>query len=205
VELGSSSEFVRVGAARAPSPLRPPEWAEAFREHGIRLSWVSFSLEHNYVGCPVSPWQRLSRHRGGRGSPGPRRCRPRGFHPPRRIWLRSRIVRTPRGARRFPWRPNASRPCFMPLAFLESPFRAFPSRGAVPALAGRGFRVGSRSTTAWRDGPELFRCFPRLTDPLPRFARRLAGRMGWDRRFLATVEEGSVAATFPARIRRARR
>jgi len=35
-----------------------------------------------------------------------------------------------------PWRPDASRPCFMPLASLESPFRAFPSRGAVPALAG---------------------------------------------------------------------
>jgi len=35
-----------------------------------------------------------------------------------------------------PWRPDASRPCFVPLAPLESPFRAFPSRGAVPALAG---------------------------------------------------------------------
>jgi len=27
---------------------------------------------------------------------------------------------------------------------------------------------------------ELFRCFPRRADPLPRFARRLPGRMGWD-------------------------
>jgi len=31
---------------------------------------------------------------------------------------------------------DASRPSFMPLASLELPFRAFPSRGAVPALAG---------------------------------------------------------------------
>jgi len=32
--------------------------------------------------------------------------------------------------------PDASRPSFMPLASLERPSRAFPSRGAVPALAG---------------------------------------------------------------------
>jgi len=32
--------------------------------------------------------------------------------------------------------PDALRPCSMPLASLELPSRAFPSRGAVPALAG---------------------------------------------------------------------
>jgi len=41
---------------------------------------------------------------------------------------------------------------------LESPYRAFPSRGAVPALAGLCFRAGSRSTrpTA-RHGPRCSR------------------------------------------------
>jgi hypothetical protein len=181
VELGSSSEFVRVRAARSPSPRPPPEWAEACRERGIRLSWVSFSLERNDAGCPISPQRQLSRRCGGRGSPGPRRCRPQGSCPSRRFWLRSRIVRTPRGARRVPWRPDASRPCSMPLASLESPFRAFPSRGAVPALAGLCFRVGSRSTAARRGEP---RAFPGLSPPSRPFATvrpwGLAGRMGRD-------------------------
>jgi len=44
----------------------------------------------------------------------------------------------------------------MPLAFLESPFRAFPSRGAVPALAGLCFLAGSRSTAQRRGRPEGF-------------------------------------------------
>jgi hypothetical protein len=68
--------------------------------------------------------------------PHPHRSRPQGSCPSRRFWPRTRHARTPCGARRSPWRPDASRPCFMPLAPLESPFRAFPSRGAVPALAG---------------------------------------------------------------------
>jgi len=38
--------------------------------------------------------------------------------------------------------PDASRPSFMPLASLELPSRAFPSRGSVPALAGRFFLAG---------------------------------------------------------------
>jgi len=205
VELGSSSEFVRAFAARAPSPLPPPEWARAFREHGIRLSWVSFSLERNDAGCPFSPQRQLSCRRGGRGSPGPRRCRPQGSCPSRRFWLRSRIVRTPRGARRFPWRPDASRPCSVPLASLESPFRAFPSRGAVPAFAGLCFLVGSRSTAARRDVP---RAFPGLSPPSRPFAtacpeaRRTHGP---GRTVPASVEGARVAASSPSRTRRARR
>jgi len=158
---------------------------------------------------PRSPRRQLSRRRGGQGSPGPCRCRPQGSCPSRRFWLRSRIVRTPRGARRFPWRPDASRPCSMPLASLESPFRAFPSRGAVPALAGLCFRVGSRSTAARRDEP---RAFPVLSAPRRPFAttRPPSRKEGeTDARagttVPATVEGTRVAASSPARTHRARR
>jgi hypothetical protein len=69
-----------------------------------------------------------SHRQGGRRLPHPRRCRPQGSCPSRRFR-----------------RPNASRPCFMPLAYLELPSRAFPSRGAVPSLLGLFSLAGSSS------------------------------------------------------------
>jgi len=72
----------------------------------------------------------------GRGSPDPRRCRPQGPCPSRRF-------EPARGFRRVP--PDALRPCLMPLASMELPSRAFPPRGAAPALAGRCFLAGSSS------------------------------------------------------------
>jgi len=59
--------------------------------------------------------------------PDPRRCRPQGSCPSRRFWL-----------------PDASRPCFMPLASRSCPSRAFPPRGAVLALASLCFLAGSK-------------------------------------------------------------
>jgi hypothetical protein len=44
----------------------------------------------------------------------------------------------------------------MPLASLELPSRAFPSRGAVPALAGRCFRAGSLSDYRRRNAAGRF-------------------------------------------------
>jgi len=86
----------------------------------------------------------------GRGSPDPRRCRPQGSCPSRRF-------RQARGSLEVFWTspfavaPDASRPYSMPLASLELPSRAFPSRGAVPALAGHllpcGFAL--RPPPAW--------------------------------------------------------
>jgi hypothetical protein len=101
----------------------------------VRLSWGSCSRGHNYVGCPFSVTRFLAVAREGRGSPDPRRCRPQGSCPSRRF-------RLSRGSLEAFWTPpfavdpDASRPSFMPLASLELPSRAFPSRGAVPALAG---------------------------------------------------------------------
>jgi hypothetical protein len=59
-----------------------------------------------------------------------------GFLPLSTVLAVARGTHEPLRVRRSPWRPDASRVCFTPLAPLESPFRAFPSRGAVPALAG---------------------------------------------------------------------
>jgi len=143
--------------------------------------------------------------------PHSHRCRPQGSCPSRRFWPRTRHARTPCGARRSPWRPDASRPCFMPLAPLESPFRAFPSRGAVPALAGLllpcGFafdRPTARTTRGVR-GP-----FPRSRRPLAaaRPKARWTGRPG--RRFpgVARRRTSRVAALVydvSSRIDRARR
>jgi hypothetical protein len=75
-----------------------------------------------------------------------------------------------------PWRPDASRSCFIPLAPLESPFRAFPSRGAVPALAGLllpcGFAFDPPNGAA---RTEVFAApFPVRADLSPRLARE-----GW--------------------------
>jgi len=108
----------------APSRRPPKKTATgAFRECGIRLSWVSYSHEHNDAGCPV---RRASPRRVavGEGSPIPRRCRPQGSCPSRRFWLHFTTQRAPRETRRRSRRPDAWRPCFMPLAFPESPFRA---------------------------------------------------------------------------------
>jgi len=44
----------------------------------------------------------------------------------------------------------------MPLASLERPSRAFPSRGAVPALAGRCFLAGSLSDCRRRSACRIF-------------------------------------------------
>jgi len=160
--LSWSSRPLQSRSASRPPALRSRD--SCLRNHrvppelGIRLSWSSRSLEHNDAGCPGPPAPAVKPKQARCGLPDPHRFRPQGSCPSRRFGPRSRHARTPCGARRSPCRPDALRPCFMPLAPLESLFRAFPSRGAVPALAGLCFRAGSRSTrpTA-RHGPRFSR------------------------------------------------
>jgi len=79
--------------------------------------------------------------------------------------------------------PDASRPSFMPLASLERPSRAFPSRGAVPALAGLllpcGFDIRSLPAQCLQ---EVRGRFPRLCQLFAARARPEAdpGRMSRD-------------------------
>jgi hypothetical protein len=96
----------------------------------------SCSHERRYVGCPFfAPPRALARSRVGEGRQAPTGAVLRVLAPLDGFGCRTRharILANPPS----PWRPDASRPCFMPLASLESPFRAFPSRGAVPDLSG---------------------------------------------------------------------
>jgi hypothetical protein len=193
VEFDSPSECFRFSAARSRSPPRPPKRAGTFTERGIRLP--GFLLPRTPLRrVPLSP-RCAETPRGGRRLPTPRRCRPQGSCPSRRFWLHFTTQRAPREARRRSRRPDALRPCSMPLASLELPFRAFTARGAVPALAGPCFRAGSRSTVA---GATCARGSRPLSPPSRPFAaaRPKARRtQGPGRRFLAAAEA----------IRRARR
>jgi len=123
----------------------------------------------------------LRPQRRGWRLPHHHRCRPQGSCPSRRFWPRTRHARDPCGSRRSPWRPDASRPCSMPLAPLESPYRAFPSRGAVPALAGLVLPCGFAFDCPTARSVQGFRgSFRRRADLSPRLARRLAGLEGRD-------------------------
>jgi len=77
---------------------------------------------------------------------------------------------------------------------LELPFRAFPSRGAVPALAGLCFRAGSHPTTASAAWSSLSRS---LSPPRQLFARSPPGgeprRMSRDDGFLRPLSWSPVS------------
>jgi len=98
--------------------------------------------------------------------PGPHRCRPQGSCPSRRFWPRARHARTLANPPS-PWRPDASRPCFMPLAPLESPFRASLLEEPYPLSRASCFLAGSRSTNPTaRHGPRDSRPLSPLRRPL---------------------------------------
>ena len=131
-----------------PSPDRPlQEGAVPFQDHaGPPL--VRFLL-------PRTQLRRvpLLRRDLPRGRPrGTRIARPSSV--PSSGFLPLSTVPAARGSLRTFWippiavAPDASRPCSMPLASLELPSRAFPSRGAAPALAGRCSLAGSLSDTS---------------------------------------------------------
>jgi len=180
VEFRSSPEFRRLLAARPRSPSAPREQCE--RSRGRDPPLLGFLLlEHHDLGRPVRRETRfLHVSRGGRGLPTPSRCRPQGWFPLDGSGCsanRSDPVRSPPI---FRVAPKLRGPVSCRSRSLESPFRAFPSRGAVPALAGRCFLAGSRSTTASAARASPSHRFRLRADPLPRFAARLTGRLGHD-------------------------
>jgi len=147
-----------------PARLRAPERS---RDSGPPLLGFLLPSKRLYVGCPCSPGQPRGQP-GRRRLPHLRRCRPQGSCPSRRFKLRTRFDTSPCGARRSPWRPDASRPCYMPLASLWScptelslPEEPFPLSRDLASL-----RVRFRLPPARRDRA-LHGRFPRRASSLP--------------------------------------
>jgi len=188
MELGASSEsWASLPPARPFSGTSPRKEPCRSRACGFRLSWGSCSHEHYYAGCPSPATRPLSETRAGRGSPNPRQCRPQGSCPSRRF-------RLARGSHEVFWTPpfavapDASRPCSMPLAFLERPFRAFPSREAVPALAGLLLPCGFAFDRRRRSALGRFTiAFANLSQPVARRAHPEVDRDSWARTLVPCV------------------
>jgi len=153
----ASPEPCRFASARPPLLRHGPAFARPHRSRSLAgLPLVRFLL-------PRTQLRRVPLcHR-----PGPRAASvdesrklpsvpSSGFLPLSTVPAVTRGTREPLRIRRSPWCPDASRPCSMPLASLELPSRAFPSRGAVPALAGRCFRAGSLSDYRRRNAAGRF-------------------------------------------------
>jgi len=111
----------------------------------VRLSWGSSSLRRLQLQVPRICRDGLDPPREARGTTPPPGAA-LGFSQPLG-GLSREDIRRPRVAPEPPFtpslRPGVSRPCYMPRRPWDSPFRAFPSRGAVPPLDGpllpRGF------------------------------------------------------------------
>lgn len=144
---------------------------------GIASPGVLSPLEHIDVGCPLShPPRACARSREGEGyqaltgavlrvlAPLDGSGCTRGTHESLAGPAVRRGAPTLRGLV-----PCRSRP-------LESPYRAFPSRGAVPALAGQFSLVSSRRLPNSAARSEGFAApFADRADLSPQLARRLAG------------------------------
>jgi len=157
-------------------------------EPGNRLSWGSFSPRAHWRRVPrVTPTTSLRPQQGRWGLPGPHRCRPQGSCPSRRIWLhsrhaRSRPLRIPLAVRRGAPTLRGLVPCRS--RPLESPYRAFPSRGAVPALAGPFSLVSSLGLPNSAVRSEGFAApFADRADLSPQLARGPTGLKKPGRRF----------------------
>jgi len=185
LEFASPSEPNCVSAARAPVSSRPLARPRRPVEPGNRLSWGSFSPRALRRRMPLShPPRACARSRECEGyqaltgavlrvlAPLDGSGCARGTHAPLAGLAVRRGTPTLRGLV-----PCRSRP-------LESPFRAFPSRGAVPALAGPFSLVSSRRLPNGAVRSEGFAApFAVRADLSPQLARRLAGLKKPGRRF----------------------
>jgi hypothetical protein len=146
--------------------------------------------ERHYAGCPFSDTIFLSVDRVGRGSPDPRRCRPQGSCPSRRIWLARgshRGLLDPadrRGPRRFadcaPRRrlPPAERP--FPARVLGAPLQSFPFPGSRTRSRRPLLPCGFASDRRRRSACRIFTtAFTRRASPSPHAPARRQTRDSW--------------------------
>jgi len=169
VEFDASQEPCRFASARPPL-LRPgPAHAGPSRFRAAGPPLLGFLLprtQRRRVPLFAAParepvrWARVA-------TPPP--VPSSGFLPLSTVTGFARGTHGPFRTRRSPWRPDASRPCSMPLASLELPSRAFPSRGAVPTLVSPCFPAGSLSDHRQRSVAGTFTiAFAVAPSPLPR-------------------------------------
>jgi len=104
-------------------------------EPGISPLVGSCSLERLYAGCPLSPHHDLSTAAGWVEVARPPPVPSSGFLPLSTV-LATHAARTDPCESAVTVAPRRFAALFHAARALESPFRAFPSRGAVPALAG---------------------------------------------------------------------
>jgi len=195
LEFGSSTELAcfALRPPFAPSPIRPACANRAVPEPcGTASPGVLPPSNTTTSGAPLRQARPCDRS-CGRGSPDPRRCRPQGSCPSRRFRLHTRHCTNPCGARRFTVVPRRFAALFHAARVpLEIPSRAFPSRGAVPALAGlrSSLRVRVRLPPARRDR-DFHDRFPRRASSLP------GGPPGGGPRLMSR-DDGFLATARPA-------
>jgi hypothetical protein len=183
-----------------------PSSAPALAGARVRLSWGSSSLRRLQLQVPRICHDRLDRPRETRDTT-PSSGSALGFSQPLGGLSRDDIRRA-RVAPNPPFTPSlhpeASRPCCMPRRPWDSPFRAFPSRGAVPPLGGlllpRGFDVdrdpGAKTPCVSDRFPPCAASWPCSEPPRRDDRARLETR---EHRLPATVSPPHHHASFPAR------
>jgi hypothetical protein len=178
-----------------PSPTRPRKRSRVVPGRWAASPGVLAPTNATTSGAPCCRRADPKVDSYGRGSPNPHRCRPQGSCPSRRFRLFMLAARS--GPLRIPpcaVAPDASRPCFMPLASLELPSRAFPSRGAVPTLAGLCFLALSSPITAGAEPSGVHDRFRRCAKLFARttLPEEDRGRMSQGQGFPATARPAVV-------------
>jgi len=141
---------------------------------------LGFLLQNATTSGAPFPAATAEPSRWGRGSPDPRRCRPQGSCPSRRIRPRSRIVSAPSRSPPSSVAPRRFAALFHAARALDCALQSFPLSGSRTRSRGPLLPCGFAFDRRRRGDLELARRFPRRADPLPRLARRRAGLRGRD-------------------------
>jgi len=142
VEFGSSSELDRVVSARFPSPVRLAYAHRIVPGSRVRLSWGSCSRRNALTsGAPARPHGReaVREDEGRQAFVG---AVLRVLAPLDGSGCARGTTRALAELAVTPWRPNASRPCYMPLAFLWS----CPAELSLP---GEPYLLSQASASLW--------------------------------------------------------
>jgi len=174
--LGVESLSRALSVQPPPTPLLRPDPAEAESSRSRvvgRLSWGSCSHERTTSGAPCCHRSGPKAESTGEGRQTLAGAVLRVLAPLDGSGFLARGTHGSLAKPAVTVAPYVSRPCFMPLASLELPSRAFPSRRAVPALAGLLLPCGYRLRfTAGAEPPGVSRSLSPLRQLLARRTSR---------------------------------